>query len=67
MTIDKIKYHLGSNVFNFITKEAEKKQLISCKLMVESDIEILPDNEPIKFLRIVELKLINYMLTGILS
>lgn len=67
MTIDKMKHYLGSNIFNFITKEAEKTQLINCKAMVESDIKILPDNEPIKFLRIVELKLINYMLTGILQ
>ena len=67
MTLDKIKYHLGSNVFTFITKEATKQQLDNCKKMVESDISILPEGEPIKFLRLVELKLINYMLTGILN
>jgi len=67
MTLDKIKYHLGSNIFNFITREAEISQLENCKKMIESDINILADNEPIKFLRVVELKLVNYMLTGSLS
>lgn len=67
MTLDKIKHYLGSNVFNFITREAEMNQLIDCKKMVESDINILPDSEPIKFLRQIELRLINYMLTGSLN
>jgi hypothetical protein len=62
MTTDKMKHYLGTTVYNFITREADKPQLERCKKMVESDISILPDHESIKFLRTVELQLINYML-----
>lgn len=64
MTIDKIKYHLGDIIFNFITREADRPQLERMKKGCEEDIKLLPSvMHSTKFLREVELKLINYMLT----
>lgn len=62
MTTDKMKHYLGYQVYDFITRQADRAQLERCKIMVQADINMLPNHEPIKFLRIVELRLINLML-----